>query len=250
LASIEEPGGSRYNLKMKNIPHNWYEFSFGKDYLQRYAHRDNEEARRQVHSIVELLNMKRKDRLLDLCSGAGRHLKIFKELGFQAVGLDLSEALLKASPAPVVRADQRFWPFAGGSFQACCLLFTSLGYFEEDAENFLVFDEMARCLELGGGFLIDLPRPDFVREHLIFESEKKLPGGLLKEKRWFRGKRVCKEMLFVKDDASCKTYHESVRLYDEKELKEACRLRGLSIRQCREGLLGEKGRQVLVGEKA
>ena len=60
----------------------WYEESFGYDYLELYAHRDDAEARSDVRAIIELLDPPRDEPLLDLCCGACRHILVLREMGF------------------------------------------------------------------------------------------------------------------------------------------------------------------------
>ncbi|HUT18782.1 MAG TPA: class I SAM-dependent methyltransferase, partial [Anaerolineae bacterium] len=74
----------------------WYEDSFGSEYLELYAHRDEEEARSEIEAVVRLLDPPREEPLLDLCCGACRHILVLREMGFtRIVGLDLSEKLLE-----------------------------------------------------------------------------------------------------------------------------------------------------------
>lgn len=74
----------------------WFEKSFGEDYMLVYRHRDDEQAMREVHSMVAWLNIEPADHLhvLDIGCGTGRHSITLRELGFQVTGLDLSEVLL------------------------------------------------------------------------------------------------------------------------------------------------------------
>ena len=74
----------------------WYEESFGREYLELYAHRDAAEARADIAAILCLLSPPKDEPLLDLCCGACRHVLILREMGFdQIVGLDLSAELLE-----------------------------------------------------------------------------------------------------------------------------------------------------------
>ena len=89
----------------------WYQEWFGEEYLELYAHRDDEEARRQVAFFRE--HAGRVDGVvLDLACGTGRHLTELNAEGYDAVGCDLSFTLLRTGideygPLPVARADMR-----------------------------------------------------------------------------------------------------------------------------------------------
>jgi len=92
-------------------PLDWFEESFGEDYLSLYPHRDETEAERVIELIAARVAGVRVHRALDLACGAGRHSRLLGERWW-TVGLDLSRALLrvakKESPdAPFVRADMR-----------------------------------------------------------------------------------------------------------------------------------------------
>ena len=47
-------------------------------------------------------------------------------------------------------------PFRDGAFEAVANLFTSFGYFFDEAQNRRVLGEIARVLRPGGAFLLDL----------------------------------------------------------------------------------------------
>ena len=61
-------------------------------------------------------------RVLDVGCGVGRDVGHFQELGFDAMGIDLSTGMLAEArrrvDAPFVQADMRHLPFANGSFDA------------------------------------------------------------------------------------------------------------------------------------
>ncbi|HEX2972264.1 MAG TPA: hypothetical protein VHP11_08015, partial [Tepidisphaeraceae bacterium] len=53
----------------------WFECSFGRDYLLRYRHRTEAAARCEVAFILRLLNLPSHRVFLDLACGAGRHAR-------------------------------------------------------------------------------------------------------------------------------------------------------------------------------
>lgn len=166
---------------MKKKP--WYYQAFQEDYLEIYLHRDLKEAERAAAFFGDLMQLDRGHRLLDLCCGPGRHLVFLGRRASQAVGLDLSRALLQrasqhwraegkmsrlapaSTPPPLIQGDMRRLPLADASFDRIVNLFTSFGYFENEEDNFTVLQEVARLLKpalrrengsSGGGlFVID-----------------------------------------------------------------------------------------------
>ncbi len=93
----------------------WYQEWFGEEYLELYAHRDEEEARQQVaffHRVCGSLE----GPVLDLACGMGRHVQELQTLGYRTVGCDLSFILLRTGireygPMALARADMRRLPF-------------------------------------------------------------------------------------------------------------------------------------------
>lgn len=211
----------------------WYKHSFGPEYLRLYAHRDMDEAHRDVAAIMRLLALPQAAPLLDLCCGAGRHLVALQELGFTALtGLDLSMALLAAArqsfaeptraaygSVPLLCADMRAIPFQN-AFAAVLSLFTSFGYFEADDQNAAVFSTVYRALRNNGRFLLDYVNRDYLIAHLVAEDERTLPGRHLRNVRALTagGRRVEKTTWVTTTDGSVQEFHESVRLYTPDEV--------------------------------
>ena len=213
----------------------WYRQHFNKDYRILYAARNDEEADAQAAFAAERLDIRPHDTVLDLCCGHGRHLEAFARRDIRATGIDLSLPLLEAASCrdagPLIRADMRKLPFAGGGFSVLVNFFTSLGYFESEEENLATIEEMARVLEPGGRFLIDLinphdaisPVPRSRREEGRFE---------IREERWFDDEalRVKKQIeLLDTSNGERRSYRESVRIYGEDELLSILAPRGLEV---------------------
>src|SRR5690606_41599411 len=73
----------------------WYERSFGEDYLLVYKHRDVQGAKREVHTMISWLDLPVGAKVLDLCCGMGRHSMALVEAGYEVTGVDLSDVLLR-----------------------------------------------------------------------------------------------------------------------------------------------------------
>lgn len=202
----------------------WYEESFGEDYLIVYKHRNQQDASKEVEQAAKWLDLNRDDLILDLCCGMGRHSISLKKMGYQVAGLDLSEVLLKKAleqsadlAIPFIRADMRMLPFVDGSFDVVLNLFTSFGYFKEEADNERVLSEIARVLKPGGRFLIDFLNRASVEKNLVPESRRQVDGRWIKEKRWIEGDFVCKS-IELSDERGKRTYQERVKMYDYEQL--------------------------------
>ncbi|GMV66051.1 MAG: class I SAM-dependent methyltransferase [Candidatus Omnitrophica bacterium] len=214
---------------------NWFEEWFNHIYLKVYAHRDDKLAETEVDFLIEVLEPDKQDRILDLCCGAGRHLKRLDALGYRhAVGMDLSEDLLRKAqtllPGRVglIRGDMRSLPF-NSPFKVVVSLFTSFGYFSDEEENMKVLREIRRVLARGGKFLLDLV-PLASVDRLVARSEKEVEGLLIVEKRRFDAarRRIEKEIEIEMADGK-RTFFESVRVYSFGETRKMLAEAGLCL---------------------
>ena len=209
----------------------WYETAFGELYPLVYAHRNDEAASEEALDIVALLGLEdRAARVLDLCCGGGRHTAAFVKMGFDVFGVDLSPSLLAEARTRdglggrLVRADMREIPLAG-RFDVVLNLFTSFGYFGEDAENKSVVCEMARVLVPGGRLLIDHMNRTEVERHVGVDEQERA-GITIRQERRIEGNRVLKDITVIKDGSEPVHLIEDVRIYTEKEMKAMLRATG------------------------
>ena len=209
----------------------WYERAFRSEYLALYAHRSQAEADAQVSGLLQSGLLPRESPLLDLCCGAGRHVRALRQAGLIAYGLDLSRELLQGQLA-VVRADMRVLPFANSRFAAVTSLFTSFGYFESEHENMQVLHEIRRVLRNGGTLLLDHMNPKPTVAALVAQSREEKGEALVTSRRWFdaRKRRIVKEIEYARA-GRVETWHESVRIYEPDELDAMLASAGLFIEQ-------------------
>lgn len=246
----------------------WYEESFGSEYLKLYAHRNLAEARTNIHSILSFLPLPKEEPLLDLCCGAGRHLLVLREMGFQNLtGLDLSSELLQEAvqilaegsdsltgDVSLIRADMRAIPYKN-HFAAILSLFTSFGYFKADEENQAALTAAYCALRPGGIFLLDYLNRDRVIANLVPHDERTIPGGCVQNVRTITedGRRVEKTTTVTVEGVE-RRFHESVRAYTKAEMVERFRAAGFVNVRCYGSVDGRKftpesERLILVGEK-
>lgn len=169
-------------------------------------------------------------RVLDVGCGAGRHARALVAAGARPVGLDLSPELLaraKEAGVPLVRADMRALPVRSRSVDLVVNLFTSFGYFEDDAEHARVLRGFADVLVPGGWCALDFLNADSVRRGLVAEEVQQLGVGPVQIRRELHdgGRRVVKTM-HIPDG---RTFVERVRLFEPGELETMLRDAGLSV---------------------
>lgn len=213
----------------------WYEESFGEDYLLVYRHRNRAAADREVQWAAERLHLNQEDQVLDLCCGTGRHSIALDELGFNVTGIDLSPVLLKHAKASsqgrdirYIRGDMRRLPFEEDCFDAVFNLFTSFGYFIEDAENQQVLREIRRVLRPDGRFIIDYLNRTAVEKNLVPKSEREESGTRILEKRWIDGDYVRKEITLTDADGR-RHYQERVKMYTREQMVTMMEQAGLMV---------------------
>jgi SAM-dependent methyltransferase len=210
----------------------WYRESFGPEYLDLYAHRDEEEAEAHLALVERLFAGERPRAVLDLACGAGRHTAALRRRRHRALGLDLSLALLAHSPVrPLVAGDMRGLPLRNGAFDWVLNFFTSFGYFAGERENFRVLEEVVRVLRPRGGFLIDLLNLDWTLLHLK-EYEHRDEGRRRVEihRSWDPAeRRLNKRIRLSEPEREPRTFLESVRAYTRDEVVIGLRWAGLEV---------------------
>lgn len=189
----------------------------------------------EVKFIVKALDLKKGDSLLDICCGTGRHLIPIAKRGIKTTGVDLSpeylqEAARKAEKAKVnlnlICEDTRKIKFRD-RFSGVINMWTSIGFFDRETENFKVIKKAFEALKPGGRFLLHTANRDqiirnFTRRDwwnigdykILDEREFDFASGRMNSTRTFirKGEEVQKEI--------------SLRIYCFHELREYFRKAG------------------------
>jgi len=146
----------------------WFDRFFSHEYL---AFDDHPHTALEVDFIYNVLSPTKDTHLLDLGCGYGRHAIPLAQKGLTVTGFDLSSVLLAEANTrstdqslTFTRGDMRDLPF-NKEFDAVISMFSSLGYFEDEAENFAVLQNIATALKPGGKLLIETANRDFIVRH-------------------------------------------------------------------------------------
>ncbi|WP_054956193.1 class I SAM-dependent methyltransferase [Paenibacillus dakarensis] len=217
----------------------WYEESFGEDYMLIYKHRDEQGAALEVQKMVSWLKLPSQSKVLDLCCGAGRHSLALSDEGYQVTGIDLSDVLLEEAreldqekAVTWIASDMRQLPVENSVFDAVLNLFTSFGYFTRDEEHIKVLEEIYRVLRPGGRFIIDFLNPSYVKQNLVPESSRESEGQQIHERRQIENGYVKKEITITDaDGGEARHYEERVKLYTLDAFKFMVEEAGLCIDQ-------------------
>lgn len=228
---------------MGRQPKPWYETFFGPDYLKQY---EQTTTRQEADSVEKILHLRTGSRILDLACGAGRHSIELASRGYEVVGYDLSESLLRTARSAArrshvkpafVRGDMRELRWKG-EFDAAINMFTSFGYFDREEEDRKVLAGVARALRPRGKFLMERFNRDALAYELPAQAWRVREDGsiILQEDSFdvLRGRYDTRQIVI--DRAGTREHRGSVRAYTFPELKELFDGAGLFVHRVLGGL--------------
>ena len=127
----------------------WYENWFDSKYYHiLYKNRDTSEANYFIKNLINKLSLEKNNRILDVACGKGRHSIFLNSLGFQVTGIDLSSESInfckkfENDSLSFHKFDMRNC-LKEDYFNLSLNLFTSIGYFDDEKDNFSVIKSMA-----------------------------------------------------------------------------------------------------------
>jgi 2-polyprenyl-3-methyl-5-hydroxy-6-metoxy-1,4-benzoquinol methylase len=204
----------------------WYEDWFNSEhYLRVYKHRDQSEAERLVKLISKNIHLNANPSVLDMACGAGRHSIAFAKSGFKVTAVDISQRLISeakksANEAGVIldfllsdileyETDKKF--------DLAVNLFTSVGYFESDEENYAVIKKAYNLLKPDGYFVLDYFSKDYLMKNLVPTTIFSENGLKITQNRSIEGTRVVKKII-IENNGYCEIFFESVRLFSHEDI--------------------------------
>jgi SAM-dependent methyltransferase len=142
----------------------WWQTGFGPGYLALYDGFLAERTPVEVDQIEALLRLHPPRRILDLPCGQGRHAIELARRGYEVTGVDLSPHMLGVARERADTIGVRIRWLAGDmrevlpgeTFDLILNLFTSFGYFADEADDRRVVRAAASMLEPGGRFLLEV----------------------------------------------------------------------------------------------
>jgi SAM-dependent methyltransferase len=160
------------------LHNDWFEDWFNSPYYHMlYKNRDQCEAGEFMDHLIELLDIPRDSRLLDLACGKGRHAVYLNKKGYDVTGIDLSPASIEdASKHENERLhfyvhDMRKL-FRTNYFDVILNLFTSFGYFGSSRDDQSTINAVCKGLKEDGIFVLDFFNSRKVIATLIRSEEK------------------------------------------------------------------------------
>lgn len=234
---------------MNQLP--WYSHWFTQEYLQLYAHRDEDEANETIRFLLPFLPLRASLNVLDVASGTGRHMIALAkthpdDIEVRMIGIDLSPAMLVFAqkqiesqladvvPAPaLVRADMRLLPFPRNSFDVLLSMFTSFGYFRNDLEHLKMLSLWNALLKPSSLLVLDYLNKNFVLDSLESLSTQETKTKIIKQIRYVTpdASRVVKNIIIHnKESGDQEEFKESVRMYTREELQRMIEETGFKVR--------------------
>jgi SAM-dependent methyltransferase len=242
----------------------WWKDFFDADYLRVYQTDDLRTAQREADFVRKTLKLRRGQRLLDICCGYGRHSLLLARAGLSVTGFDhsrffLNKAHREARKAglnlTLVEGDVRAMSF-DPVFDAAINMFTAIGYFESDEENYQIIARAAASLKPGGQFLLDTINREYIIRNYQSMGWQEIKGGVSLEARsgdWERSRLNVTRTLILTDGSRRKSKF-SLRIYTLAEVVGMFERAGLEVRHTFGGFDGtkyklESPRIIVVGRK-
>jgi len=207
----------------------WFDTSY---YHILYKDRDDTDAQVFMQNITSFLKLPHQTHILDLACGKGRHSVFLNSLGYKVTGVDLSENNISAANS---KANDRLnfkvhdmRDSYAEKYDAIFNLFTSFGYFEDDAIDINVLKNIKKGLHQNGIAVIDFLNVAIVADGLIsyelktvdqidFHIHKKIEDGF-----------IIKEISF-EDKGQKHSYVERVKYIDLQKFTAYFEKSGLKI---------------------
>ncbi len=189
------------NQNNNSTTDNWFVSWFDSPYYHiLYKDRNYREAQIFMDNLTHYLNLPEKAKVLDLACGKGRHSIYLNQLGFDVLGVDLSEnsiaiANKNANDSLHFKVHDMRLPFEE-KFDAIFNLFTSFGYFENDADNLKTLQSIQESLSEYGFGVIDFMNSTQVIANLVPSEIKTVDEIEFHIKRFYENGFIYKEIDF------------------------------------------------------
>ncbi len=186
---------------MKQIQPQWYDTWFDTPYYHiLYKNRDDSEAEAFMSRLVKALGIKKKAAILDVACGKGRHAIYLNKIGYDVMGIDLSQNSINHAKQfenetlHFLRHDMCI-PL-DTTYDAVLNLFTSFGYFEKDESNVKAIQAMKANMKPDAYGVIDFLNIHYTLKHLKPFEIKAIDGIDFKIEKWVENNYLFKQISF------------------------------------------------------
>ena len=205
----------------------WFETWFNTPYYHiLYKDRNFEEAENFITLLINDLKIPEHSKIIDLACGKGRHAVFLNRMGFEVLGLDLSEESISQNKIfendtlkfKVHDMREAIYPeISTQKVDAVCNLFTSFGYFESDVEDKKIFRSVADALVDNGFFILDLLNEQWVKNTLVPQAITTKGDIEFHISKRIEDQHVIKDINF-KDQGEAFHFFEKVKLHTLEEI--------------------------------
>ncbi|MFA6458969.1 MAG: class I SAM-dependent methyltransferase [Candidatus Paceibacterota bacterium] len=167
------------------INKDWWKDTFGQEYFDAWSTLySDSRTKQEVDFVIDELQLKKDDKLLDIPCGQGRHSLEFARRGIQVTGVDYSPVLLKIANEQVKKEalsvhfkklDARDFHLPD-KFNAVVVLGNSFGYFD-DGDNEKFIRNISNQMEKGSRLILDLANTVGMLKHGNTGQEIQIPNG-------------------------------------------------------------------------
>jgi SAM-dependent methyltransferase len=211
-------------MNMQKEVKNWFISWFDSPYYHiLYKDRNYREAQIFMDNLTHYLNLPEHAKVLDLACGKGRHAIYLNQLGFDVLGVDLSENSI-ATAKKNENAELHFKvhdmrvPFEE-KYDAIFNLFTSFGYFENEEDNLKTLIAIKESLSEYGFGVIDFMNSTNVIANLVPSEVKTVDDIDFHIKRFHIDGYIYKEIDF-EDKGEKFHFTEKVRAFTLADFQE------------------------------
>lgn len=204
----------------------WFKAWFNTPYYHTlYKNRDNSEAKAFIENIIDYLHLEKGAKVMDLACGKGRHSITLNENGLDVIGLDLSDesiAYAKQFENDKLAFDVHDMReiYKADYFDVIFNLFTSFGYFDDENDNFRVFDAVKKQLKANGTFVFDYLNAEKIVANLIPYEEKEIDGIIFKISKSITENQFIKKEIDFYADGQDWHFEEYVKVLYKKDFEQ------------------------------
>ena len=208
---------------MQETKKHWYADWFNTPFYPiLYKDRDYQEAQLFIDNITQYLNLPEGSKVLDLACGRGRHSVYLNQLGYDVLGVDLSESSIQAAKKhenEMLRFDVKDMRMPlNEKFDAVFNLFTSFGYFPNDEDHLKTLQVIHDSLNDYGLAVLDFMNVEKVIKNLVPEEYKSVEGIDFHIKRWSEDGVILKNIQF-EHEGTAYDFTERVRAFTKQDFE-------------------------------
>ncbi|AUC14802.1 SAM-dependent methyltransferase [Tenacibaculum sp. SZ-18] len=216
-------------MKTKDWFTSWFDTQY---YHILYKHRDDNDAQLFMKNITNYLELPKNSHILDLPCGKGRHSIYLNTLGYRVTGGDLSKNSIEyAKQFENESLYFEVWDMRKSlehKYDAVFNLFTSFGYFDDDAEDLKVLKAMKSGLKESGVIVLDFLNVQKTKKNLVEKETKEIDGIIFNIEREIKDGFILKHISFYAN-GEIQSYTEKVKFLDFDKMQYYFESIGLTI---------------------